>query len=262
MRRNPDRTPATGTPLVRLTVELPAKWESYLVNDVPDVFDDDEPDDPWDRAAADHDVAKLEVEGYTLVGRTGEGSFGRHDGTQGLLATYELVNHQAHAKDAAAGFWRFLPPGTESEYLIRHADEGITWLPSHWSHRLADPGHALDELDLEWPDDDAGNMPPDPNEPPWTDIRQMPREWQLARRSEHPPQDLETWSERAYEAAVRQLRARGWTLDQALDGCRLGWYLGQWGPLRPYAAVRAPGPRAAHENDAGPAVDTGARRPL
>ena len=164
MRRNRDRTPAAGTPRVRLTVELPHKWSSYLVNDVPDAFDDDDADDPWDRAAADREIAKIEAEGYTIVGQAGDGSFGRHGGTHGMLTTYQLVNHQAHADDAAAGLWRFMPPGTESEYLILHDTEGITWLPAHWSHKLSDPRYVIDEIDLEW----AGRRrrrPPRPQRP-------------------------------------------------------------------------------------------------
>ncbi len=260
MRRNRDRTPAAGTPRVRLTVELPHKWSSYLVNDVPDAFDDDDADDPWDRAAADREIAKIEAEGYTIVGQAGDGSFGRHGGTHGMLTTYQLVNHQAHADDAAAGLWRFMPPGTESEYLILHDTEGITWLPAHWSHKLSDPRYVIDEIDLEWPDEDDDDRP-DPNDPPWTDVAEMPPAWRLRRRSAPPPQDLEAWDEHAHQLAVRSLRARGWTLDQALDGCRLGWFLEQWGPLRPYVAQRTNGPRAADDATARPAVDTGTRRP-
>ena len=60
MRRQEDRTPAPGIPAFRITVELPAAWQSYIANNVADVFDDMDPDDPWNRAAADREAAKLE----------------------------------------------------------------------------------------------------------------------------------------------------------------------------------------------------------
>ena len=60
MRRQEDRTPAPGVPAFRITVELPAAWQSYIANNVTDVFDDMDPDDPWNRAAADREAASLE----------------------------------------------------------------------------------------------------------------------------------------------------------------------------------------------------------
>lgn len=68
IRRQEDRTPAPGVPAFRITVELPAAWQSYIANHATDVFDDMEPDDPWNRAAADREAAKLEKEGYALLG--------------------------------------------------------------------------------------------------------------------------------------------------------------------------------------------------
>ena len=45
-----------------------ALWQSYVANNVTDVFDDMNPDDPWNRAAADREAASLEKEGYALPG--------------------------------------------------------------------------------------------------------------------------------------------------------------------------------------------------
>ena len=62
----------------------------------------------------------------------------------------------------------------------------------------------------------------------------------------------------AYERTAQTLAARGWTLDQALDGSRLGWFHGQWGPLRPYVVTS----ENDQEADSGtrPWVRTGRRR--
>ncbi len=59
-------------------------------------------------------------------------------------------------------------------------------------------------------------------------------------------------------ARFRRSKARGWTLDQALDGFRLGWFHGRWGPLRPYVLT------GGHDQDENsgirPWVQTGGRR--
>lgn len=231
MRRYPDRTPANGTPRFRITIELPALWDSYLVNRVPDAFEDAEPDDPWNRAAADRAAADLENQGYDIVGPAAgaETELGRYDGTSGGICEYEAVNRDVLATDADAGLWRFIQPHTESEYLILQRGEGIVWLPENWRHKLADSAHEIDEADLVWPDTDA-----DPNRPAPADIDEMPRDW---RYPEPPPQDLDAWNGDAYRRTVAALAARGWSLDQALDGTRLGWFLGRWGPVAPYVAT-------------------------
>ena len=72
------------------------------------------------------------------------------------------------------------------------------------------------------------------------------------------PRTFELWDDDAYERTARALAARGWTLDQALDGSRLGWFHGQWGPLRPYVLTSD----RDQEADTGtrPWVQTGGRR--
>ncbi len=258
MRRQEDRTPAPGTPAFRITVELPAAWQSYIANNVTDVFDDMEPDDPWNRAAADREAARLKKEGYALLGPVigAEAEFGRHQGTLGAIATYEAVNHDVLDGDEAAGMWRFRPAGSETEYLILHRTEGVVWLPEHWRRKLADPACEIDECDIEWPDP-AGD---DPAQPPLTDLGEMPEDWDPRDRTP-PPQDLEVWDDRAYERTARALASRGWTLDQALDGRRLGWFLGQWGPVRPYVVVLDGGHRDSNDANGRPWVETG-RSPL
>ena len=255
IRRREDRTPAPGVPAFRITVELPAAWQSYIANDVTDVFDDMDPDDPWNRAATDHEAARLEEEGYAILGPVVgvEAEFGRYEGTLGAITTYEAVNHDVLDGDAAAGMWRFRPAGSDTEYLILHRTEGVVWLPEHWRHRLADPDCELDEGDIEWPDP-AGD---DPAQPPLTDLGEMNENWDPRDRTP-PPQDLAVWDDGAYERTVQMLAARGWTLDQALDGSRLGWFHGQWGPLRPYVLTS----ERDREEDSGtrPWVQTGGRR--
>ncbi len=257
MRRQEDRTPAPGVPAFRITVELPAAWQSYIANNVADVFDDMDPDDPWNRAAADQEAARLEKEGYALLGPvTGtEAEFGEYEGTLGNIATCEAVNHDVLAGDEAAGMWRFRPPGSDTEYLILHRTEGVVWLPEHWRLKLADPACEIDEGDIEWPDP-AGDDP-DPARPPLTDLGEMPDDWDPRGRTP-PPQDLELWDDDACERTARTLAARGWTLAQALDGSRLGWFHGQWGPLRPYVLKRD----SDREADTGtrPRVETHGKR--
>ncbi len=254
MRRQEDRTPAPGIPAFRITVELPAAWQSYIANNAADVFDDMERDDPWNRAAADHEAAKLEEEGYALLGPVigTEAEFGRHEGTLGAITTYEAVNHEVLAGDEAAGMWRFRPPGSETEYLILHRTEGVVWLPEHWRRKLADPAYAIDEGDIEWPDPADS----DPAQPPITDLGEMNEGWDPRDRT--PPQDLAVWDDDAYERTARTLAARGWTLDQTLDGSRLGWFHGQWGPLRAYVLTNS----CDQKEDTGtrPWVQTGGRR--
>ena len=256
-RRQEDRTPAPGVPAFRITVELPAAWQSYIANNVTDVFEDMEPDDPWNRAAADREAARLEKEGYALLGPVigAEAEFGRHQGTLGAIATYEAVNHDVLDGDEAAGMWRFRPAGSDTEYLILHRTEGVVWLPEHWRRKLADPACEIDECDIEWPDP-AGD---DPAQPPLTDLGEMPGDWDPRDRTP-PPQDLGVWDDRAYERTTRALASRGWTLDQALNGSRLGWFLGQWGPVRPYVVVRD-GRSASEDAHGRPWVETG-RSPL
>ena len=264
MRRQEDRTPPPGIPAFRITVELPAAWQSYIANNVTDVFDDMDPDDPWNQAAADQEAAKLEKEGYAILGPVigAEAEFGRHEGTLGAITTYEAVNHDVLASDDAAGMWRFRPAGSDTEYLILHGTEGVVWLPEHWRRKLADPACEIDECDIEWPDP-AGD---DPAQPPLTDLGEMPGDWDPRDRTP-PPQDLEVWGEEAYERTAQALAARGWTLDQALDGSRLGWFHGQWGPLRPYVLTSEHDQEGRQRDpalgsDRQEAVVTAARRPV
>ena len=79
--------------------------------------------------------------------------------------------------------------------------------------------------DIESPDPPAA----DPAHPPCTDLGEMPGD-RDPRDPTPPPQDLDAWDDGAYERTARALAAPGWTLD----GSRLGWLHGQWGPLRPY----------------------------
>ena len=87
-----------------------------------------DPDDPWNRAAADRDATKLEKEGHALLGPVigAEAEFGRHEGTLGAITTYEAVNHDVLAGDDA-GMWRFRPAGSDAEHLILHRTEGVAW---------------------------------------------------------------------------------------------------------------------------------------
>ena len=255
MRRQEDRTPAPGIPAFRITVELPAAWQSYIANNAADVFDDMDPHDPWNRAAADREAARLEEEGYALLGPVieAEAEFGRHEGTLSAITTYEAVTQDVLAGDEAAGMWRFRPPESETEHLILAPTEGVVWLPEHWRCKLADPACAIDEGDIEWPDPADS----DPAQPPLTDLGEM-NEGCDPRDRTQPPQDLAVWDDYAYERTVQALAARGWTLDQALDGSRLGWFHGQWGPLRAYVLTSG----RAQEADTGtrPWVQTGGRR--
>ena len=206
MRRQEDRTPAPGIPAFRITVELPAAWQSYIANNVADVFDDMDPDDPWNRAAADHEAAKLENEGYALLGPVigAEAEFGRHDGTLGAITTYEAVNHDVLTADEDAGMWRFRPAGSETEYLILHRTEGVVWLPEHWRHKLADPACEIDECDIEWPDGDGD----DPAQPPLTDLGETPGDWDPRDRTP-PPQDLKSGTTTPTSARPRRSRRAG-----------------------------------------------------
>ena len=124
-----DRTPPPGIPAFRITVELPVAWQSYIANNAADVFDEMDPDDPWNRAAADREAAKHEKQGYVLLGPVigAEAEFGRHEGTLGAITTYEAVNHDVLAGDDAAGMWRFRPAGSDAEHLILHRTEGVVW---------------------------------------------------------------------------------------------------------------------------------------
>ena len=255
MRRQEDRTPPPGIPPFRITVELPTARQSYIANNVTDVFDDLDPDDPWNRAAADREATKLEKEGYALLGPVigAEAEFGRHEGTLGAITTYEAVNHDVLDGDNAAGMWRFRPAGSETEYLILHGTEGVVWLPEHWRRKLADPACEIDECDIEWPDP-AGD---DPAQPPLTDLGEMPGDWDPRDRTP-PPQNPEVWNDDAYERTAQALAARGWTLDRALDGSRLGWFHGQWGPLRPYVLTSEHDQEG--DNGTRPWVQTGRRR--
>ena len=252
IRRQEDRTPSPGIPAFRITVKLPAAWQSYIANHATEVFDNMDPDDPWNRAAADREGARLEEEGYTLLGPVigTEAEFGRYAGTLGAITTYEAVSHDVLDD---AGMWRFRPAGSDTDYLILHRTEGVVWLPEHWRSKLADPAFEIDESHIEWPEphDD------DPAQPPLTDLGEMPEDWDPRDRPS-PPQDLEIWGDDAYARTAQALAARGWTLDQALDGSRLGWFLGQWGPLRPYVLTSNRDP----EVDSGtrPWVQTGRRR--
>ena len=85
----------------------------------------------------------------------------------------------------------------------------------------------------------------------------MPGDWDPRDRTP-PSQSLEVWDEETYEHTAQALAARGWTLDQVLDGSRLGWFSGQWGPLRPYVLTS----EHDQEDDSGtrPWVQTGRRR--
>ena len=236
-------------------MELPAAWQSYIANNVTDVFDDMDPDDPWNRAAADHEAAKLKEEGYAMVGPVigAEAEFGRYEGTLGAITTYEAVCLDVLDADEAAGMWRFRPAGSETEYLILHRTEGVVWLPEHWRRKLADPACEIDECDIEWPDGDGD----DPAQPPLTDLGEMTGDWDPRNRT-LPPQNLEVWDDDAYGRTAHALATRGWTLDQALDASRLGWFHGQWGPLRPYVLTS----ERDQEADSGtrPWVQTGGRR--
>ena len=173
MRRQEDRTPPPGIPPFRITVELPAAWQSYIANNVTDVFDDMDPDDPWNQAAADQEAAKLEKEGYAILGPVigAEAEFGRHEGTLGAITTYEAVSHDVLDGDDAAGMWRFRPAGSETEYLILHRTEGVVWLPEHWRRKLADPACEIDECDVEWPEP-AGDEPAQPPSRIWARCRE------------------------------------------------------------------------------------------
>ena len=144
----------------------------------------------------------------------------------------------------------------DTEYLILHRTEGVVWLPEHWRRKLADPACEIDECDIEWPDP-AGD---DPAQLSLTNLGEMPEDWDPRDRTP-PPQSLDAWDEGAYERTARALAARGWTLDQALDGSRLGWFHGQWGPVRPYVVVRDGGRREGKDANGRPWVET-ARSPL
>ena len=85
----------------------------------------------------------------------------------------------------------------------------------------------------------------------------MPGDWDPRDRTP-PPQNLERWDAGAYERTAQSLAARGWTLDQALDGSRLGWFHGQWGPLRAYVLTSNRDPEA--DTGTRPWVQTGGRR--
>ena len=257
MRRNPDRTPANGTPRFRITIELPALWDSYLVNRVPDTFEDAEPDDPWNRAAADRAAADLENQGYVIVGLAAgaETEFGRYDGTSGGICEYEAVNRDVLAADADAGLWRFIQPHTESEYLILQRGEGIVWLPENWRHKLADPACEIDEADLVWPHTDA-----DPNHPAPADVDEMPRDW---RCPEPPPQDLDAWNGDAYRRNRRGPRRPGAgrstrpSTEPASDGSSAGG--DPWRPTSPPALPTPTPPTSTANPAAQPSGPAGAR---
>ncbi len=182
-----------------------------------------------------------------------ETEFGRYGGTLGAITTYEAVSHNVLDGDEAAGMWRFRPAGSETDYLILLHTEGVVWLPEHWRRTQADPACEVDECDIECLDP-AGD---DAAQTPLGDLGEMPGDWDPRDRTP-PPQDLELWDDGAYERAVQMLAARGWTLDQALDGSRLGWFHGQWGPLHPYVLTSERDQEA--DNGTRPWVQTGGRR--
>ncbi len=229
--RTPDRKPIPGSPRFRIRVELPARWAGYVANQVEGEFLDDDAGEPWGREEADRAMKKLEAEGYTLLGPEdgAEDGLGKYEGLQGATSPYVALNYGLLEAEAAAGLWRFLPPNSEEEYLLRAEDEGIVWLPAHWDRLLLDPAAELDENDIQRLDDPAG----DPARPAPADANEAATGWRG-----RPPEDLECWNEDAFAQAAASLRRRGWRLDQALDGGRMGWFLRQWGPLRPFVATR------------------------
>ena len=72
----------------------------------------------------------------------------------------------------------------------------------------------------------------DPAHPPCTDLGEKPEDRDPRERTP-PPHDVDVWDDGACERTAQSLAARGWTLDQALDGSRLGWFPRHLGPLRP-----------------------------
>ena len=190
-----------------------------------------------------------------------EVEFGRHEGTLGAITTYEAVNHDVLDGDHAAGMWRFRPAGCKTEYLILHRTEGVVWLPEHWRRKLADPAGEIDECDIDWPDP-AGD---DPAHPPYTDLGEMPGDWDPRDRTP-PPQDLDIWDDDAYGRTVRALAARGWTPrpgPRRLPSRLVPRPVGTAPPLRPDERAR-PG-RRQRDPALGPdrqeATVTAARRP-
>ena len=225
-------------PTFRLLVELPERWQAYIAYDDPTIFEDDEDDDPWGRAAADDEIARIQDQGYHLVGPADDPNdrdFGRFRGVDGHLITYVALRHDILDVDKRAGVWRFLAPSGE-EYLFRLGRDGIVWLPAHWADRVRDPDYDLDENDIR-PSDNRG----DPQHPPAADISQTPPGWEPGYPADPPPEDLEHWDETACTAAVEALRRAGWAIEQPLDHIdRMGWFLQAWGPS---ARTSSPVPR-------------------
>ena len=223
-------------PTFRLLVELPERWQAYIAYDDPTIFEDNEDDDPWGRAAADDEIARIHDQGYHLVGPADDPNdrdFGRLRGVDGHLITYVALRHDILDVDKRAGVWRFLAPSGE-EYLFRLGRDGIVWLPAHWADRVRNPDYDLDENDIR-PSDNRG----DPQHPPAADISQTPPGWEPGYPADPPPEDLEHWDETACTAAVEALRRAGWAIEQPLDHIdRMGWFLQAWGPLSPYVVTR------------------------
>lgn len=237
-------------PTYRLLVELPERWQSYIAYDDPSVFEGDADDDPWDRAAADDEIAKIHDQGYNLVGPAdypNDRDFGRFRGVDGHLITYVALRHDVLDVDKRAGLWRFLAPAGE-EYLFARDREGVVWLPAHWADRTRDPNHEIDENDIRPSDNDT-----DPQNPPTADHCQTPPGWQPGHPAKPPSENLEHWDEAAYLRTIHALQHTGWTIEQPLDHIdRMGWFLEAWGPLSPFVVARtspapAPAPLRHHQ---------------
>ena len=105
----------------RVLIDLPERWRSYITNDDRTCFEHDEPDDPWNQAAADREIARIEAEGCYLAGPAddpNEPELGRFGGIDGALITYIAHRHDVLDADTARGLWRFLAPNGE-EYLLK-----------------------------------------------------------------------------------------------------------------------------------------------
>ena len=256
MTATPPRKPVEQT--FRLLVELPERWRTYIANGDATCFEDDDPDDPWDRAAADAEIATIEAQGYYLVGpadEPNETEFGRFRGLHGTLITYIAHRHDVLDVDVDTGVWRFLAPAGD-EYLLKRGREGIVWLPAHWADRVRDPDYEIDENDLRWPDDRG-----DPQHPPHVDESQTPPGWQRGYPADPPAEDLEHWDETAYLETVTDLGKTGWAIEQPLDHIdRMGWFRQAWGPLSPYVVTRIPAtpgkPRRYRPNPCCPCVES------
>ncbi|MCY4511582.1 MAG: hypothetical protein OXG35_32145 [Acidobacteria bacterium] len=242
----------------RVLIDLPERWRTYITNDDRTCFEHDEPDEPWNQAAADREIARIEAEGCYLAGPAddpNEPELGRFGGIDGALITYVAHRHDVLEADAARGLWRFLAPNGE-EYLLKTGQEGIVWLPAHWASRVLDPTSEIDENDLRWPDDRG-----DPQHPPLVDENQTPPGWRRGYPAGPPPENLEHWDEAACLETIEALDKTGWTIEQPLEHVdRMGWFRRAWGPLSPCVVTRtqaaANEPRQDRPDPACPVVES------